>query len=131
MEKIVTAKYEGYIWYSDEKEPRVFRGEHHVDVEALLKDDADRHFVVEGNLWNKETQESIAIRYADGRYRVRHTDLSAYGSENATAKTFVAHKIYGVKALEFKQLWEAQEAPLCEGMPVLRPKKLVFVGFKK
>lgn len=131
MEKIVTAKYEGYIWYSDEKEPRVFHGEQPVDVETLLKDDADRHFVVEGNLWNKETQESIAIRYADGQYRVRHTDLSGDGPVIATTKTFVAHKIDGVKALEFKQLWEEQEDPMCEDMPVLRPKKLVFVGFKK
>ena len=131
MEKIVTAKYEGYIWYSDEKEPRVFRGDEPVDVEKFLKDDADRHFVVEGNLWNKEAQESIAIRYVDGQYSVRRTDLSGEGSENATIKTFVAHKIYGVKALEFKQLWEAQEDPMCEGMPVLRPKRLVFVGFKK
>lgn len=131
MEQVVTAKYEGYIWYSDEKEPRVFSGDEPVDVEKLLRDDADRHFVVEGNLWNEETRESIAIRYADGQYRVRRAEVSGIVSELVTDKTFVPHKIDGVKALKFKQLWEEQEDPLCECMPALRPKRLVFVGFKK
>lgn len=130
MEQVVTAKYEGYIWYSDEREPRVFRGDETVDVEKFLRDDADRHFVVEGNLWNKETQESFAIRYVDGQYRVRRTDMSGADSDKVSEKTFVPHKIEGVKALVFRQVWEAEEDPLCEGMPALRPKRLVFVGFE-
>lgn len=147
MKEIKAAIYEGYLWYSDENKPRVFLGDRMVDRMEL--DDCSNPFVVEGNLWNAETQESVMIRYVDGHYLVRHTivtDAELQGIDDrsldsiaekvrvavaTTVKEYLPHRISGVKALRFLQYWQGEEDAMCEGMTALRPSKLVFVGFNK
>lgn len=147
MKEIKAAIYEGYLWYSDENKPRVFLGDRMVDRMEL--DDCSNPFVVEGNLWNAETQESVMIRYVDGHYLVHHTivtDAELQGIDDrsldsiagkvqvgvaTTVKEYLPHRISGVKALRFLQYWQGEEDAMCEGMTALRPSKLVFVGFNK
>lgn len=147
MKEIKTATYEGYLWYSDENKPEVFLGDKM--VEKIELDDCSNPFVVEGNLWNAETHESIMIRYIDGRYFVRHTVVadkellgiddrmldSVAGKINdlvaTTVKEYLPHRLEGVKALRFLQYWQGEENAMCEGMAALRPSELVFVGFNK
>ena len=143
MKVIKGARYEGYLWYSDESMPRVFLGD------KILADmnfnENSNPFVVEGNLWNSESSESVMIRYVDGEYYIRRTRVSneelkgidyktIESSVNAVAtsvKEYLPHRIKGVKALRFLQYWQGESDPMCEGMVSLCPSKLVFVGFKK
>ncbi len=46
--KIDKSKYQGYLWYSDEKEPRVFNNE---EFELEMAENTNP-FIVEGHLFN-------------------------------------------------------------------------------
>lgn len=140
MEHIEAAKYVGYLWYSNEKEPKVFDGSEMVPEINL--DEKKNPFIIEGNLW--DGRKSIMIRYVDGEYIVRITKVNeeelkassrassqAYESGSPTLKKYLAHRIEGVKCLCFLQYWQAESDKMCEGMQVLRPSKLVFIGFDK
>lgn len=140
MCKIESAKYEGYIWYSDQKAPKVYDGEKM--VEEMVLDERTNPFIIEGNLWDKDHNLSITIRYVDGAYLVRRTEVSEDEFSDAmlekhlkqatTIKEYLPHpSIKDVNALRFLQYWELKEDEFCEGMSVLQPSKLVFVGFKK
>lgn len=142
MEHIEAAKYEGYLWYSNEKEPKVFDGSEMVPEINL--DEKKNPFIIEGNLWDADNLKSKMIRYVDGEYIVRRPKVDeeelkegisssqAYGSDIATTrKDYLAHRIGGVKCLSFLQYWKAEADEMCEGMQVLRPLKLVFIGFDK
>lgn len=129
MEKIEKAKYEGYVWWSDKDRPEVFYGDEEVEVSL---NDGENPFIIEGNLWDKATGKSIFIRYVDGRYFVNETKVKEEdrnNKERCTEKSFIAHRIDGVRRLKFLQYWETFEDPLCKDMETLRPEKLVFIGF--
>ena len=128
METIEKAPYEGYIWFSDRRKPLVISPDK--PYEADLRD-TDNPFIVEGNLWNETSNVSIMIKYVDGKYIVRRTEVTDECKKNATEKEFIAHRIDGVKKLKFLQYWVETVDALCEGMTTLRPGKLVFVGFIK
>lgn len=141
MKQIEAAKYEGYLWYSNEKEPKVFDGSEMVPEMSL--DEKKNPFIIEGNLWDADNMKSIMIRYVDGEYivcptQVSEEELEGISSEKAyksgkgiatTLKKYLAHRIGGVKCLCFLQYWQAEPDKMCEGMQVLRPSKLVFIGF--
>lgn len=142
MKQIEAAKYEGYLWYSNEKEPKVFDGSEMVPEISL--DEKKNPFIIEGNLWDEDGKNSIMIRYVDGEYIVHRTQVNeeelkassrassqAYESGSPTLKKYLAHRIEGVKCLCFLQYWQAESDKMCEGMQVLRPSKLVFIGFDK
>ena len=63
--QIKNAKYEGYLWQSDQSKPRII-GEG--EPLSLTLTDGENPFVVEGLLWNPEENTSIQIRYVDGKY---------------------------------------------------------------
>lgn len=124
--EIPEAKYQGYIWYSDSDHPETFNGDEELDPN-------ENPFIIEGNLWDEATSTSISIRYIDGKYYIHRTVLTPEEvngkTDHSTVKTFVAHRIDGYTYLRFVQLWETREDPMCEGMEVLEPSKLVFIGF--
>ncbi len=129
--EIPKAKYVGYIWYSDSKRPEVLTGDK--EYGGFTPDAAANPFIIEGNLWDDDNRTSISIRYADGRYYIHRTVLTSEEvkgtTDHSTVKTYVAHHIDGYKYLRFAQLWEPRTDPMCEGMEVLEPSKLVFIGF--
>ncbi len=118
--EIPEAKYQGYIWYSDSDHPETFNGDEELDPN-------ENPFIIEGNLWDEATSTSISIRYIDGKYYIHRTTLTS--EERKNYKTYVAHRIDGYKYLRCVQLWEPRPDPMCEGMEVLEPSKLVFIGF--
>ena len=63
--KIDKSTYQGYLWYTDEKEPRVFNNE---EFELDIAND-ENPFVVEGHLF--DGINSISIKYVDGKYIVK------------------------------------------------------------
>ena len=109
MEHIEAAKYEGYLWYSNEKKPMVFDGSE--PVPEMNLDEEKNPFIIEGNLWDADNRKSIMIRYVDGKYIVRRTKVKeeelkaraysqAYESGSpiaTTLKKYLAHRIEGVK----------------------------------
>lgn len=121
--EIPKAKYQGYIWRSDSDSPEVLTGDKNDD----MLDPKENSFIIEGNLWDEATGASISIRYIDGRYYIHRTTLTTEDLKND--KKYVAHRIDGYKYLRFVQLWEPRPDPMCEGMEVLEPSKLVFIGF--
>lgn len=123
--EIPEALYQGYIWYSDSDLPEVLSGDSRYG--GFTPDPKANPFIIEGNLWDEANRTSISIRYVDGRYYIHRTVLTP--NEVKNYKTFVAHRIKGYTYLRFVQLWEPRTDPMCEGMEVLEPSKLVFIGF--
>lgn len=124
--EIPKAKYQGYIWRSDSDSPEVLTGDKAYG--GFTPDPSENPFIIEGNLWDEATGVSISIRYIDGRYYIHRTTLTGE-TDHSTIKKYVAHRIDKYKYLRFVQLWESREDPMCEGMEVLGPSKLVFIGF--
>ncbi len=132
--EIPAALYQGYIWYSDSDHPEVLTGDSLYG--GFTPDPKANPFIIEGNLWDEATLTSISIRYVDGRYYIHRTvltpeeiDVNTGKTDHSTIKKYVAHRINGFKYLLFVQLWETRKDPMCEGMEVLEPSKLVFIGF--
>lgn len=119
--KIEKSQYQGYLWYSDKKEPQVLNNE----VFELEISDNTNPFIIEGQLY--DGKKSISIKYVDGKYLV-----NTYNVDNLDRKIqeqlFYSHRMDG-RRLIFKQNWRPVNDELCEGMQVLQPAELVFVGF--
>lgn len=131
MEINKQAKYDGYLWKSDQTQPEVLLDKE-LDIESL-KDNINP-FVIEGQLWNAADGISISIRYADGKLIIKEhqvTDKDLDGSSTVTLERYIPHHIKGVKRLRFLRYWKAEEDELCEHFEALRPEKLVFIGFEK
>lgn len=124
--KIDKSTYQGYLWYSDEKEPRVFNNE---EFELDIAND-ENPFVVEGHLF--DGINSISIKYVDGKYIVKTYEVkdNDFKSPNLV-KEFLPNCMKSVKKLRFLEYWKPKEDNLCENMEVLQPAEFVFVGFKK
>lgn len=128
--EIPVANYQGYIWRSDSDSPEVLTGDKAYG--GFTPDPSENPFIIEGNLWDEANSTSISIRYVDGKYNIHRTTLTPEerdgDTDHSTIKKYVAHRI-GYKYLRFVQLWEPRPDPMCEGMEVLEPSKLVFIGF--
>lgn len=130
MIEIEGNKMEGYLWYSDQDAPIVYDG----TKESFKFDDNDNPFVIEGQLYDSNANISYSIKYVDGKYLKKeyHVVSKEEGCE-ITEKSYISNRMNG-RVLCFKEIWrpsEPESEPLCEGMSVLQPAELVFVGFKK
>lgn len=132
--QIKNAKYEGYLWQSDQSKPRII-GEG--EPLSLTLIDGENPFVVEGLLWNREENISTQIRYVDGKYFIATYEVKQEEQEELadsatmTPVTYLPHRLPGVKALKFLRQWEEVKDELCENMPTLQLKANIFVGFEK
>lgn len=120
--KIEKSKYQGYLWFSNAKEPHVINNE---DLE-IEKSEAENPFIIEGQLF--DGKKSISIKYVDGKY-IYKTYMLAELKDEFQEQLFFAHRM-GDKQLKFRQYWREVPDDCCEGMEVLQPAELVFVGFK-
>lgn len=131
MIEIEGNKMEGYLWYSDQDVPIVYDG---TEV-SLELNDSDNPFVIEGQLYDTEKDISYSIKYVDGKYLKKEypkdfKDKDLFGCE-ITEKSYISNRMNG-RVLCFNETWRPSESDtLCEGMSVLQPAELVFVGFKK
>ena len=123
--KIEKSKYQGYLWYSDQKEPKVINNQ---EFELEIVDNTNP-FIVEGLLYDGEN--SISIKYVDGEYKVKIYNVKKLNSENShkKEKEFLPNRMKDVEKLRFLEYWKPQEDSLCENMKVLQPAELVFIGF--
>ena len=123
--KIDKSIYEGYIWYSDSAIPEVVDN---TEFELDIPDTANP-FVVEGQLFDRDRNLSYSIRYVDGRHKCVEYNLNTLEGE-VTVDVFCSNRMENRK-LRFVKYWRAESDPLCEGMDVLQPCEVVFVGFEK
>jgi hypothetical protein len=129
--------YQGYLWWNDKPSPNAINKKM-VDVfnpEALKRKNGT--YVVEGLLWIEEKQVSYTIRHIDGHHVIIKTELEKKKSDlRCESSYYYSGKLSkdGVEQIDVKlhfvQFWEEEVDPLCENMKVLRPGKLVFVGFE-
>lgn len=122
--KINKSKYQGYIWYSNAQNPQVITDDKEFELEVL---DNVNPFVIEGQLYDGE--RSISIKFVDGEYIVKDILVSDIKGEKKE-QTFYSNRMDG-RILKFIQFWREESDEYCEGMKVLQPKELVFVGFEK
>lgn len=126
--KIEKSIYDGYIWYSDKSKPEIFQNQ---DFEF----DADKignPFIIEGQLYDDQKKFSYSIKFVDGKYICKKYEVEStdFNKKDVEIKTFHANRMDNLK-LQFLQYWKEEDDELCEGMKVLQPKELVFVGFVK
>ena len=72
----LTARYEGYLWMSNEISPHIYNYDKQLDKKLL---ESINPFVVEGFLYNKENRKSYYIKNVDGKqyiYSYEVSDLS-------------------------------------------------------
>lgn len=119
--KIEKSKYQGYLWYSDNKEPQVLNNE----VFELEIANSTNPFIIEGQLY--DGKKNISIKYVGGKYLFNTYNLDDIDGE-MQKQIFYSHRMAGRK-LYFKQYWKPVNDEQCEGMQVLQPAELVFVGF--
>lgn len=126
VNNIESGNYQGYVWKSNEKEPTMVSGSFNEDLST------QNPFIIEGFLYDEERHVSYSIKYADGEYLIYRYEVDPrdFRSEDVVLKNYYAHRMKkNHKKLAFLQYWREQEDPLCEGMKVLQPAELVFVGF--
>lgn len=131
MIEIKGNKMEGYLWYSDQDTPLVYDG---TEV-SLELNDSDNPFVIEGQLYDTEKDISYSIKYVDGKYLKKEYPQDIKDKDQSDCeiieKSYMSNRMDD-KVLHFMEIWRPSESePLCEGMSVLQPAELVFVGFKK
>lgn len=129
MKEIKGKDIEGYLWYSDRDTPMVYNGE---KIALILNDDSNP-FVIEGQLYDSNTNISYSIKYVDGRYFVKEYSIDEIKSApkcEVVDKYFQSHRMGG-KVLHLNEVWRPAPDSFCEGMEVLQPAELVFVGFKE
>jgi CRISPR type III-associated protein (TIGR04423 family) len=117
--------YEGYLWWSDETSPRIYKGEIVTEWPAT-----NNPFIIEGQLFDKANRKSYSIRFVDGDYLIQCFDLNELESLDSIEKEYLPNRIEGVHKLCFKEFWRPEKDDLCEGMEVLKPAEFVFIGFK-
>ncbi len=125
LKEIPSVNYEGYIWMSNETEPKVLKNEKY-DFSAI----SQNPFIIEGLLYDKTSQKSFHIQHV-GECLIYEYNLDEVKSENLVPKEYLPHRLKEVEKVCFKQIWEEEEDKNCEGFPVLNLKVIVFCGFKK
>lgn len=128
LNKIKDTPLEGYLWLSDEHKPsRIYRNAK-IDTSVF---DVENPFVTEGLLYDRANDLSYQIKYIDGNYRIfEHSTLKQNADDLIEEKTYIAHRIDGVKKLRFAQIFTPQADKDCMNMKVLKLDRMVFKGFE-
>ena len=125
VNNIESGNYHGYVWKSDESEPNMVSGSFKEDLSVL------NPFIIEGFLYDEERHVSYSIKYVDGEYLICRYEVAPqdFHRDDVVQKSYFAHRMKEHKRLAFLQYWREQEDECCEGMKVLQPAEVVFVGF--
>ena len=130
METIKINKCEGYLWWSDQEEPKIYLDE---AIDICL-DKSKNPFVVEGQLYDKDEKKSYSIKYVDGQYHINIYNVEAddFTNKDNEPNSFLSNRMGG-RWLKFLRYWETTEQgdENCEGMKPLVITKNLFVGFEK
>ncbi|MDE5877736.1 MAG: TIGR04423 family type III CRISPR-associated protein [Muribaculaceae bacterium] len=129
INNIPAGSYEGYYWLSDADKPEVING----SFDGLKLEPDENPFVIEAQLFDRKNNKSFSVKYTDGRYYAYCYDLNdidANNKEDMKVQKYCSNQMCNHQWLYFRQYWRAESDELCEGMDVLQPAEMVFVGFK-
>lgn len=125
---------QGYLWYSDQTEPRISIDK---DIELHL-DEKINPFVIEGQLYSDEEKKSISIKFIDGKYIVKTYDFnarrfiapdSAVMTEGGVEQYIANSRLNLSQPLNFIRVWRTVKDNINDNCETLRPTGLVFKGF--
>lgn len=124
----LSQSYEGYLWWSNKPKPEVYQNQ---QLPEWSKEKANP-FIIEGQLYDMSNKMSYSIRFVDGEYFIHCFDVNELNTKvkDKIEKEYLSNRLDGVSKLRFIEFWRPQEDKLCEGMEVLQPAEVVFVGFK-
>lgn len=124
-----TKSYTGYLWYSDEPNPRVFPPEA-MSVSLFT----ELPFILEGYLYSPdEGGICINIKNIDGEYYINEAKLKDVDQSKIERYTFLTSPVFesmGIKKFKAIQFWSADKDEFCENMEVLQPTWIAFEGFE-
>ncbi len=124
-------RLEGYLWWSDEEKPEVFLNEFLTSKKSdLWPTELANPFIIEGNLWQPDTQTSYLIRFIDGKYIVNKYELRNIDPKNITKICYLPHRMPEVEKLKFIEVWVEESDGNCLDFKVLKPAFTAFIGFK-
>lgn len=125
LTEIPSYKYEGYVWMSDAKEPKVLNDEI-FDFENVTTNP----FVIEALLYSKDKKVSVQVQHT-GDYQIFEYHLGELTDAEFSDKEYLPHRLKNVSKVKFKQVWLPEEDANCKDMEVLNLKAIVFCGFLK
>jgi CRISPR type III-associated protein (TIGR04423 family) len=121
-------KYTGYLWMSDQTHPKEYHS-HGIGNDLDITEHKNP-FIIEGQLFCKETNKSFSIKYVDGKHIAIEYDLNNVPANwVCDNKEYIPNRITASKII-FRQYWKPEKDEFCEGMEVLVPAAYVFVEFK-
>lgn len=142
--KIDKATYEGYMWESDKTAPEIYHGKEEIDFSLT---DGENPFIVEGQLYDRENNISISIRFVDGKYIITRFDgkhgifinrngckdngIPQIKYETGEEELYIPNSAMQLdgKVLKFIRLWKEDTDDDSCGFQTLYPSGLVFKGF--
>jgi len=126
IDELPDLRYEGYIWMSDEAEPRK------IDSKSQIPAETKNPFIVEGFLKSTDGNVSVSLVPMNGELKIYQFDLNLIKTLPEPLKTeisFLTHR-FDNAAISFITVWLPEKDKLCEDMEVLQPKMRVFKGFE-
>lgn len=128
INNIPAGSYEGYYWLSNADKPVVIDGY----FNGLRLNSDDNPFVIEAQLFDRENNVSFSVKYVDGKYYAYCYNLNdATGDkEEVKVQKYCSNQMDDHQWLYFLQYWRTESDELCDGMDVLQPAEMVFVGFE-
>ena len=114
--------YQGYVQFSD----RPIDNEKDIFNDKTIQVEDENGFIYEAHFYSKVDNKSISIRQINESWLVSTTDISDI-EDTQEYLTDISNFNYKVKMV---QIWEVEDDPLCENIPVKKLKKVVFAGFR-
>jgi len=132
MKALSSLNFEGYLWYSHEKNPKLYPDETQ-DFNSIL---SQLPFVIEGKVYCAEEEISLQIQWLDGSYRIGKINMKLAKAEAEKNNlllekvTLPAHRMQSYQ-LKMCHAYENQEDPLNPGFTNWIPTWRAFVGIVK
>ena len=128
---IPNKQYTGYLWFSDKAIPNTLHDETYDFGSVKLNP-----FIAEGYLYCADDCTSISIAPMGGDYFIGAVQFGQephhlVSDDQFELKKYVGHNAFHGSMLTFVQHWEKRKDDLCDGMEVLQPAWVAFVGFDK
>lgn len=119
------AKYQGYIWMSDNTQSEQYYNE---KIDKTLFE-SKNPFVIEAQLYDEDNKLSYSMKTVDGELHIYKYDVK-FKPKDVKELSFIPNRMDKVSKLKFLQYWTPQPDEFCEKMEVLQPSAFVFVGFE-
>lgn len=119
--------WQGYVCLSGSPDIEEIAGQ----LPQFSEYNKNANFIFEANLYSKEKDFSVSIRQLDDKWLVVEID-KPLEKNNADKESFIEHKMISRidgKKMKFIESWQAEKDELCEGLDVLKPSWIAFVGF--